>query len=644
MDPKFVTESAKCTTADPSTIKLIVETLTGKSLPIFVSTDDRVQCIKSKIHQIEGIPIIQQNLLYRKEPLEDSKKISDIDLKYGSILQLVLSMRGGPISYRRLYQSNSGLYCYAAWKEIKEYFFASLLNICQKLPSGSKISVYFVSNKQSIRLVGVLHNQNGVNTNFSTLLQHSYDNKQLASKVISSKNSTSTSSSATTSNYTQKLMEKISNLKLKIDHLISTRTAATNAMGPEESSSTTKETSSLIFSHNNKFADKKNDMHTISPMTILEDVEPEDGNDSTELATEKEANVTKTASIECLPSATETTISTPTSLLMRSASMSQLPCISRPSQNRVKILARFVLENDLDEEQQQEFDKIAQQSPTKKITNHSPVPTTTSAKSNLQKMRFASVSAPKIDTTHWSATNLINLQCESASKLDTLKIIKTERLLGCRVSDSELDREKVMPKFGRRASFAPNTEPRKYRERTATGQRCDMCGYNNLGFVDNMEKIEAIENYKENVHQNTEEEIAYEMLNEQFDDQTNKRNELVVTEIGSLLNARPLVSTVPTLVTDSGPPLTSIMKRAAATSTTTAKSNVGGKSSTKNRCGFCSKRINITNMHMCRCGSKFCAAHRYAEVHGCNYDYKTEGREWLTKNNPVVVAPKIAKI
>ena len=174
--------------------------------------------------------------------------------------------------------------------------------------------------------------------------------------------------------------------------------------------------------------DKKNDIHTISPMTILEDVEPEDDNDSTNLATEKEENVTKTASIECLPSASDTT-NTPTSLLMRSASMSQLPCISRPSQNRVKILARFVLENDLDEEQQQEFDKIAQQSPTKKITNHSPVPTTTSAKSNLQKMRFASVSAPKIDTTHWSATNLINLQCESASKLDTLKIIKTERLV-----------------------------------------------------------------------------------------------------------------------------------------------------------------------------------------------------------------------
>ena len=229
--------------------------------------------------------------------------------------------------------------------------------------------------------------------------------------------------------------------------------------------------------------------------------------------------------------------------------------------------------------------------------------------------------------------------------------------MGCRVSDSELDREKVMPKFGRRASFAPNTEPRKYRERTATGQRCDMCGYNNLGFVDNMEKIETIEN----VHQNTEEEIAYEMLNEQFDEQTNKRNELVVTEIGSLLNTRPLVSTVPTLVTDSGPPPlsdSSIMKKAAATSssaasissslsktsTMAAKSTVAGKSSVKNRCGFCSKRINITNMHMCRCGSKFCAAHRYAEVHGCNYDYKTEGREWLTKNNPVVVAPKIAKI
>jgi predicted transcriptional regulator len=45
-----------------------------------------------------------------------------------------------------------------------------------------------------------------------------------------------------------------------------------------------------------------------------------------------------------------------------------------------------------------------------------------------------------------------------------------------------------------------------------------------------------------------------------------------------------------------------------------------------------------------RCGNSFCATHRYAETHNCNYDYKTEGRKLLEQSNPLVVAPKLPKI
>lgn len=45
-----------------------------------------------------------------------------------------------------------------------------------------------------------------------------------------------------------------------------------------------------------------------------------------------------------------------------------------------------------------------------------------------------------------------------------------------------------------------------------------------------------------------------------------------------------------------------------------------------------------------RCGNTFCATHRYAEVHGCTYDYKNEGRKLIEQNNPVVAAPKLPKI
>lgn len=62
------------------------------------------------------------------------------------------------------------------------------------------------------------------------------------------------------------------------------------------------------------------------------------------------------------------------------------------------------------------------------------------------------------------------------------------------------------------------------------------------------------------------------------------------------------------------------------------------------RCGACNKKLNITNMYDCRCGKIFCGQHRYSEVHGCNYDYKTEGRKLLEQQNPLIIAEKLNKL
>ena len=62
----------------------------------------------------------------------------------------------------------------------------------------------------------------------------------------------------------------------------------------------------------------------------------------------------------------------------------------------------------------------------------------------------------------------------------------------------------------------------------------------------------------------------------------------------------------------------------------------------KNRCWQCTKKIGLAGVR-CRCGYFFCAAHRYAESHGCDYDYKTNERRKLTKQNPVVQADKLSE-
>ncbi|KAJ4874388.1 Zinc finger A20 and AN1 domain-containing stress-associated protein 4 [Raphanus sativus] len=62
-----------------------------------------------------------------------------------------------------------------------------------------------------------------------------------------------------------------------------------------------------------------------------------------------------------------------------------------------------------------------------------------------------------------------------------------------------------------------------------------------------------------------------------------------------------------------------------------------------NRCTACRKRVGLTGF-MCRCGTTFCGAHRYPEVHGCTFDFKSAGREEIAKANPLVVAAKLRKI
>ncbi|CAL4919472.1 unnamed protein product [Urochloa decumbens] len=62
-----------------------------------------------------------------------------------------------------------------------------------------------------------------------------------------------------------------------------------------------------------------------------------------------------------------------------------------------------------------------------------------------------------------------------------------------------------------------------------------------------------------------------------------------------------------------------------------------------NRCTACRKKVGLLGFRCC-CGETFCGAHRYAEKHACGFDYKRAGRDRIAKNNPLVVADKIAKI
>lgn len=67
------------------------------------------------------------------------------------------------------------------------------------------------------------------------------------------------------------------------------------------------------------------------------------------------------------------------------------------------------------------------------------------------------------------------------------------------------------------------------------------------------------------------------------------------------------------------------------------------KQANPNRCYSCNKRVGLTGFE-CRCGFTYCATHRHANKHACQFDFKQMGRDAVAKANPTVMAEKVDKI
>lgn len=72
-----------------------VMSLTGRVLTLSVSKLHTIDEVKSLIQNEEGIPPDQQRLMYAGRQLEDYRLLSDYGIKPGSVLHLVLRLRGG---------------------------------------------------------------------------------------------------------------------------------------------------------------------------------------------------------------------------------------------------------------------------------------------------------------------------------------------------------------------------------------------------------------------------------------------------------------------------------------------------------------------------------------------------------------------
>jgi len=58
------------------------------------------------------------------------------------------------------------------------------------------------------------------------------------------------------------------------------------------------------------------------------------------------------------------------------------------------------------------------------------------------------------------------------------------------------------------------------------------------------------------------------------------------------------------------------------------------------RCWTCNRKIGLTGFQ-CKCEYFFCAEHRYSDRHNCDFDYKAQGKQLLTKANPTIAPSKL---
>nr|XP_023029367.1 uncharacterized protein LOC111517436 [Leptinotarsa decemlineata] len=592
-------------------MEIQIKTLMGTTFDIKVSAMDTVADIKKKIYRIEGIPPFQQNLIFQSLILRDFSRLLDAGITNGSTLTLVPSMKGGPISTRRL-----SVTCerHVMLKELREL----LENNSEEITPGSKVSVLIFKDGVVINLLSVIEHEDGSHAPHSE-------------KPISppSKPSRRGSRMEIFERFVEdnEMSMKISNLRKKMDETNS-RKQGNNSKEVTDSPSNLEASSSCAGKNNLSFK-------FLAPDGVDVKVFERNSEEDEEEVALKDKHRSKHHQITSLFRESKGACSNIKQKYARINKKLQESQLSEELSSESELSATFGVFNEDACSQPRPMQPANRIHLTRLVLSDGPESPKSSSDSIELEEDVWEIHEPVAERLKHSTTCKVGVLNRRQSLDYSYGSIKNDPKgeIGnypCENSDFGVCSSNLyrIPQFvSSPDALQPHhtqTEPSfhdYYFTKTDRSPLYSRSESNGLSAVNpkrdelTKEKFAVLDDCSGIERLQNESSECDKFFSQSIDDlRPYNPSDLLGEKILDLPKKNEKKLELPPV----------IKKKA--------------------RCNECNRKLNITNIHNCRCGKIFCSQHRYSEVHRCSYDYKLEGRKLLEQQNPKVTAEKINKI
>jgi len=570
---------------------LFIQTLSGTNFELRVSPFETIFSIKSKLQRLEGISISQQHLIWRSVELEDGYCLHDYGIKSGATLTLVLAMRGGPINMRRVSLEEPSL------QEMADYMDENRDELWDKLMNDNKqVTLLVYREGNQLNFYRVYDGGDGTLSPYSDSISASSayngqeDETPPSNKIMQKEN-------LITKDKMRLLQEQIATKGSK---------KLPSAIQPPPCTSSANLPSANLAKRRIQFG-KHSKQSITSPLDLNQDNDSHPGHSP---------HIQLTPS----PIKVDTIPLDKMSDMMRKS----LPPVSRKAK----------ITKDLDTEGVSPSNRLSESSMgSSSNKNLSPNFPSIKSKSRLPGLHSNSRLGllPSIDKKDSSSKS-------ARTKRRSLKPLGT---VGKNTSS------KLIQQF-----VTPPTPP------SEDDSRLHSSVLSNESYLDAHLEETLRNSQLPDIIRDPVEYENYKNLLKWVHPKGNDSNESLSMRGSKTFkdrdtNGLPRPSSKSRRKTDSRPSSTRLRSsklHAQGNLTHLPPVNNDPKHlpsltvKKKPRCSTCTKKLGLATTYQCRCGSKFCAKHRYPEAHTCTYDYKTEGRNLLQRSNPVVTAPKLPKI